>query len=129
VIPLFIEALLTGGTPTVHGDGKQSRDFTFVADAVQANVRASQAPADNCAGKVYNVACGGTHDLLELLGVLMDHVGVEVTPEHIESRAGDIRLSQADIAAIQADLGFAPTVTFEDGLGKTLDWFRSRTGS
>jgi UDP-glucose 4-epimerase len=129
VIPLFIDALLTGGTPTVHGDGRQSRDFTFVADAVQANLRASQAPAGNCAGKVYNVACGGTHDLLELLDVLMKHVGVEVAPEHIESRAGDIRLSQADIAAIQADLGFAPTVTFEDGLGKTLDWFRSRTGS
>jgi UDP-glucose 4-epimerase len=129
VIPLFIDALLTGGTPVVHGDGKQSRDFTFVADAVQANVKASLAPAESCAGKAYNVACGGTHDLLELLDVLQKHVGVEVRPEHIESRAGDIRLSQADIAAIRADLGYEPTVSFEDGLGKTLDWFRSSTGS
>ena len=128
VIPLFIDALLTGGTPVVHGDGKQARDFTFVADAVQANVRASEAPAEACGGKVYNVACGGIHDLLELLDVLQKHVGVEVEPEHIDSRAGDIRLSQADIAAIQRDLGYAPTVSFDDGLAKTLDWFRSRTG-
>jgi UDP-glucose 4-epimerase len=129
VIPLFIDALLTGGTPTVHGDGLQARDFTFVADAVQANVRASEAPAEACAGKVYNVACGGIHTLLELLDVLQGHVGTTVEPEHIDSRPGDIRLSQADIAAIQRDLGYAPTVSFEDGLGRTLDWFRSQTGS
>ena len=128
VIPLFVDALLTGATPVVHGDGKQARDFTFVADAVQANVRASEAPAEACAGKVYNVACGGIHDLLELLDVLKAHVGVDVEPEHTDSRPGDIRLSQADIAAIQRDLGYAPTVTFEDGLAATLDWFRSRTG-
>jgi UDP-glucose 4-epimerase len=128
VIPLFVDALLTGGTPVVHGDGLQARDFTFVADAVQANVRASEAPAEACAGKAYNVACGGIHNLLELLDVLQKHVGVEVEPEHVDSRAGDIRLSQADIAAIQRDLGYAPTVSFEDGLGRTLDWFRSQAG-
>jgi UDP-glucose 4-epimerase len=128
VIPLFVDALLTGGTPVVHGDGKQARDFTFVADAVQANLRAAEAPAEVCAGRAYNVACGGTHDLLELLDVLQRHVGVEVEPEHTDSRAGDIRLSQADIAAIRRDLAYEPTVTFEDGLARTLDWFRSQTG-
>jgi nucleoside-diphosphate-sugar epimerase len=128
VIPLFVDALLTGRTPVVHGDGRQARDFTFVADAVQANVRASEAPAEACAGKAYNVACGGIHDLLELLDVLQRHVGVEVEPEHVDSRAGDIRLSQADIAAIRRDLGYEPTVSFEDGLVETLDWFRSHVG-
>ena len=129
VIPRFMDSLLNGVAPEVHGDGMQARDFTFVADAVQANVRASEAPAEACAGKAYNVACGGIHSLIELLDVLQRHVGVTVEPEHIDGRPGDIRLSQADIAAIQRDLGYAPTVSFDDGLGKTLDWFRSQTES
>jgi UDP-glucose 4-epimerase len=127
VIPRFIDSLLTGGTPEVHGDGLQSRDFTFVADAVQANLQASLAPASACAGKAYNVARGEPHSLLELLDILSDQLGTEVEPYHVASRAGDIRHSHADIGAARGDIGYDPQVSFRDGLGRTLEWFKSRS--
>ena len=124
VIPLFIDALLTGSTPQVHGDGLQSRDFTFIADTVQANLRAGAVPAERCAGRVFNIARGEPSSLLDLLGILADQLGVTVTPEHVASRPGDVKHSHADVSAARRDLGYAPAVSFAEGLSRTLDWFR-----
>jgi UDP-glucose 4-epimerase len=126
VIPLFIDALLTGATPLVHGDGRQSRDFTFVADTVQANMCAAEAPAGRCAGKAYNIARGQPASLLELLAILAAEVGVAVTPDHGNPRPGDVRHSHADVRAAQRDLGYEPMVPFRDGLARTLAWFSER---
>lgn len=126
VIPLFIDALLTGATPVVHGDGMQSRDFTFIADNVQANLRAAAAPADRCAGSVFNIARGEPSTLLELLDILATELGVTATPDHVAPRVGDIRHSHADISAARRDLGYEPAVTFRDGLARTLAWFGDR---
>lgn len=124
VIPLFIEAVSTGVPPQVHGDGQQSRDFTFVSDAVQANMRAASAPAETAAGKAFNVARSDPHTLLGLLGILSELAGTAMTPVHGEARAGDIRHSHADITSAQAALGYAPQVSFAEGLAATLAWFR-----
>jgi UDP-N-acetylglucosamine/UDP-N-acetyl-alpha-D-glucosaminouronate 4-epimerase len=126
VIPLFIDALLTGRRPQVHGDGLQSRDFTFIDDTVQANLRAGSAPADRCAGRAFNIARGEPSSLLDLLGILADQLGITVTPDHVAPRPGDVRHSHADIAAAGGDLGYTPSVSFADGLARTLAWFRAR---
>jgi nucleoside-diphosphate-sugar epimerase len=125
VIPLFADALLTGRRPNVDGDGLQSRDFTFVADAVHANVRASMAPADTCAGNAYNIARGEPHSLLDLLALLGEAAGVTPDPTFGPSRPGDIRHSHADIARARRDLGYDPQVSFREGLARTLEWFRT----
>ena len=109
----------------MHGDGPPNRDFTFVADAVAANLRA-EAPADRCAGRAYNIARGRPASLLELLDVLAGELGVSVTPVHTDPRPGDVRHSHADISAARRDLGYAPAVTFREGLARTLAWFRER---
>lgn len=127
VVPLFIDALQTGRRPEVHGDGLQSRDFTFVGDAVAANLLALEAPSEDCAGRALNVAGGAAHTLMEVLAVLGEHLGVEPRPVHTDPRAGDVRHSFADIAAAERALGFRPEVGFPDGLGRTLEWFASRS--
>jgi len=126
VIPLFIDALLTGNNPQVHGDGHQSRDFTFIADTVHANLCAAVAPAERCAGKAFNIARGKPASLLELLAILAAEVGVSATPEYVDPRIGDVRHSHADISAARRDLGYEPAVTFRDGLARTLAWFGDR---
>ena len=125
VVPRFIDALLDGRSPEVHGDGAQSRDFTFVADAVQANVRAAAAPADTCSGRVYNVARSEPHTVLELLTILTELIAVDVTARHVPARAGDIRHSHAAIDAAVRDLGYRPTVALGDGLAETVAWTRA----
>jgi UDP-glucose 4-epimerase len=125
VIPRFVDALVSGTAPVVHGDGLQSRDFTFVGDAVQANLCAAEAPASACAGKAYNVARGQPHTLLGLLDILADQLGVQVEPEHVAARPGDVRHSHADVTAAQRDLGYVPQVSFGEGLARTVEWFRS----
>ena len=126
VIPLFVDALSRGAPPEVHGDGLQSRDFTFIADAVAANLRAAEAPARQCAGRAYNVAGGASYSLLDLIAILQRIIGVEVTPSHVAPRAGDVRHTRADIDAVAADLGHRPSVSFEEGLARTVEWFRGR---
>lgn len=128
VIPLFAAAVRNGEVATVHGDGEQTRDFTFVADAVAANLAAASAPGQVCSGRVYNVAAGGTHSLLDVLATLGRLVGSEPKVVHAEPRAGDVRQSQADISAARRDLGYAPSVTLEEGLGRTLGWLASVGG-
>ena len=125
VIPLFVDALLRGRRPVVHGDGLQSRDFTFVSDVVDANLAAASAPAARCAGHAYNIAGGASSTLLDILGTLGDLLGVVPDPEFAEPRAGDVRDSRADARAAARDLEFRTRVGLADGLRLTVDWLRS----
>ncbi|MCX6600215.1 MAG: SDR family oxidoreductase [bacterium] len=122
VIPRFITALKRREAPVIYGDGQQSRDFTFVADVVQANLLACE--ASGVAGDFFNVACGRRFSLLELLDTLCDLMGVRVEPRHEPARAGDVRHSLADIGKIQRAMGFEPRWTFRAGLEKTVAHFQ-----
>jgi UDP-glucose 4-epimerase len=126
VIPLFIQALTTGKRPTIHGDGQQSRDFTFVADVVQANLRAAEAVG--VSGRLYNVACGRRTTLLELIDSLNALLGTRIAPLHAAPRAGDVRHSQADIQRACNDLGYQPTTDIPTGLRRCLEWWQTRSG-
>ncbi len=121
VVPLFIDALLEGVRPTVHGDGLQRRDFSFIADVARANLLAADAPAEQCSGRVYNVSGGLPATVLELLDLVGQLTGVTPDPVHDEQRTGDVRNSQADLSAARADLGYVPSVSLEDGLRVTVD--------
>lgn len=123
VIPIFIDALSSGRSPEVHGDGLQSRDFTYVDDTVAAFQVAAGAPAEVCAGRAYNVAAEGEHSLVELLDCLQRLLGVSVAPHHVAPRAGDVRHSRADCALARAELGWSAKIAFEDGLARTVAWF------
>jgi UDP-glucose 4-epimerase len=125
VIPLFIEALRQGERPILHGDGEQSRDFTYVSDVVAANLAAATAPASVCSGAVYNVAGGRAFSLLELLDVLGGIIGADPDPVHTDPRAGDVRHTRADVSSAERDLGHIAGVGFEEGLSLTVDWFAS----
>jgi UDP-glucose 4-epimerase len=127
VIALFIAAMARGEKPTVHGDGQQSRDFTYVANAVQALIRA--ADAMDVSGNVYNVGTGSTITVLELVNALNRILGTEVVPEFVAARSGDVKFSKADLRRTREDLGYRPTVSFEDGLQRTVDWFLQASGS
>ena len=122
VIPLFIDALRTGRQPEVHGDGQQSRDFTFVDDATGANLRAAVAPALRCAGKAYNVAGGHESSLLAVLAALEEILHVDAEPRFAPPRAGDVRRSLADTSAALADLGHRSAVPLDVGLRRTVAW-------
>ena len=122
VIPLFIDALRSGRPPEVHGDGLQSRDFTYVDDTVAAFVAAAGAPTEVCAGRAYNVAAEGEHSLMELLETLEQLLVVSVAPHHVAQRAGDVRHSRADCALARAELGWSAEISFEDGLARTVAW-------
>jgi UDP-glucose 4-epimerase len=124
VIPLFIQALTAGHGPVIHGDGQQSRDFTFVEDVVQANLLAAEAPG--ASGKVYNVACGKRTTLLELIGHLNHLLGSRIAPSHVAARAGDVRHSQADIERARRELGYRPTTEVFRGLERCLEWWQGR---
>jgi nucleoside-diphosphate-sugar epimerase len=122
VISLFISALCEGRRPKIYGDGGQTRDFTYVANVVDGVLRACQ--AERASGEVINVATGGRISLNELFRTVRDLVGATVEPVFDEPRAGDVRDSQADIGKARALLGYQPIVTFEEGLRKTVAWFR-----
>lgn len=124
VIPRFVTSILNGGAPTIFGDGGQSRDFTFVGDAIQANLRAAEAPEAAC-GEAFNVAYGGRITLLELLAEIADILGNEVVPVHAPPRDGDIRHSQADISKAESLLDYRPQRTVRQGLEQTVQWFEN----
>jgi UDP-glucose 4-epimerase len=123
VIPLFIDALSRGEAAVVHGDGRQTRDFTYIDDVVAANIAAATAPGEACSGRAYNVAGGRAYSLLELLQILEDILGARANPIHEEPRPGDVRHTRADISAAKADLGHAPNLDFEEGVRRTVKWF------
>jgi UDP-glucose 4-epimerase len=123
VIPLFIRALLAGKGPLIHGDGMQSRDFTYIDNVVQANLLAATAP--KVGGKVYNVACGGRFTLLDIVAGLNRILGTHIAPVHTDSRPGDVRHSQADISRARADLSYSPTIDLEEGLRRCVKHHRA----
>ena len=125
VIPLFVDALFHGRPLTIHGDGTQSRDFTYVSDVVRANLAAAEGPAERCAGNVYNIAPGKSWSLLDLIAILGRLLNVEPQRAYGPARAGDVKFSQADATAARQDLAFECEIGFEEGLGRTLDWFRT----
>jgi UDP-glucose 4-epimerase len=123
VIPLFITAMLAGKPPVVFGDGRQSRDFVFVANVVQANLLAADAPG--VAGRTFNVADGRRIDLLRLIELLNQLLGTQVQPRHEPARVGDVRESLADITQARKCLGYEPKVDFEEGLRRSIEYYRS----
>jgi nucleoside-diphosphate-sugar epimerase len=127
VISVFATALLENRSPTIYGDGGQTRDFTYVANVVDGVLRACEAPG--ASGEVINVATGGRISLNELFAVMKTIVGATVDPVYAELRQGDVRDSQADIAKAKDILGYEPTVSFEDGLKRTIEWYRTVASS
>jgi UDP-glucose 4-epimerase len=126
VIPLFIRALLDDDPPEVHGDGTQSRDFTYIDDVVAANLAAAEAPGERCSGRAFNVAGGRPSSILDLLRMLKGITGHSVEPRFTEPRAGDVRHTWADIGSAREGLGYGPTVGMEEGLARTVAWFHHR---
>ncbi len=126
VIPLFITAMLAGRRPVIYGDGLQSRDFTYVANVVDANLLAADAPG--ASGRVFNAAGGKSITLLELLAALEELLGVEANPQHEPPRPGDIRQSMADISQARQVLGYEPQVDFHEGLRRSIDYYRQIAG-
>lgn len=121
VIPRFIKAVLMNQQPVIYGDGEQSRDFTFIGNAVSANIKACTAP--NAPGKAFNIACGERFTLNQTLTFIQQILGRETTARHLEPRPGDIRHSLADIQAARADLDYAVDFDFKTGLKETVAWF------
>jgi nucleoside-diphosphate-sugar epimerase len=124
VIPKFIALALEGKPLEVHGDGHQSRDFTYVDDAVQATLLAATAP--EVGGAVLNVGAGSTHSVLDLVRTLEAILGRHLEVRHTPPRPGDVRITLADIASARRRLGYEPRVPLEEGLRRTVAFFRSR---
>lgn len=122
VIPRFATAMLAGRAPAIYGDGQQSRDFTYIANVVGANLAAARAPSD--ISGFYNVACGERISLLDLVDAINELLGTNIKALHEAQRAGDVRHSQASIDKIGAELGWKPAIDFATGLQYTVDSFR-----
>ncbi len=125
VMARFIAEMLAGRTPTIFGDGEQGRDFTYIENAVQANLLAATVDAKRCAGRVFNIACGERHTLNETYAALAQLMEFPHAAQYGPERAGDVRNSLADIAEARLHLGYNPDVTFHDGLARTIAWYRS----
>ena len=124
VLSLFIRAVLERRSPTIYGDGEQSRDFTYVEDVVALNLNAAR--ARNVSGRMYNGGNGGRITLNQAWALLQKIEGLQIPANYGPPRAGDVRHSQADTTAARADLGYVSRFTFEQGLRLTLEWFRSQ---
>src|SRR6266568_6588812 len=126
VLAKFITQMLKGEQPTIFGDGTQSRDFTYVDNAVEANLLACRAPASQVAGGVFNIATGHRADLNQTFRLLKTLIGYPGNVEYAPERAGDVRHSLADISRAEKYLGYKPKIEFEDGLSRTIEWYRSQ---
>ena len=127
VISVFATALLENRAPMIYGNGEQTRDFTYVANVVDGVLRACE--AQGASGEVINVATGGRISLTQLYRTMRDVVGGSVEPTYGDVRSGDVKDSQADISKAQRLLGYQPIVSFEDGLKRTIEWYRTATVS
>jgi len=125
VLAKFITLMLRGEQPTIFGDGEQSRDFTYIDNAVDANLLACTAPAQRAAGQMFNVATGRRVTLNEAFKALQPLTGYSGAPAYAPERGGDIKHSLADISKARSHLGFTPAVDFEEGLRRTVEWYRS----
>jgi UDP-glucose 4-epimerase len=125
VIPRFITAALAGEHPVIFGDGTQSRDFCFIDNVVDANLRAAEATAAEVAGRVFNIACGAATDLNTVVRLIGELTGRPLVPRYEPARRGDVKHSLADVGAARQRLGFEPRVLFAEGLARTVAAFRS----
>lgn len=124
VLAKFITQMLQGQAATIFGDGEQSRDFTYVENAVQANLLAAEAPATEVSGRVFNVATGRRFSLNQTYQMLQAIIGFSEPAEYAPARSGDIRHSLADITLAQKHLNYSPSIGFEEGLRRTVEWYR-----
>ncbi|HXZ39616.1 MAG TPA: SDR family oxidoreductase [Terriglobales bacterium] len=129
VLAKFITQMLRGEQPTIFGDGQQSRDFTYVENAVNANLLACKAPTENVAGKVFNIATGSRIDLNETFRVLKKLTGYSGQVKYGPERAGDVKHSLADLSLANKHLAYRPTINFEEGLQRTIEWYRNPSKS
>ena len=124
VIPKFIKMLTLGQQPTINGDGKQSRDFTYIDNVIEANLKACLAPHE-AAGEAYNIAYGAREYLIDIYYVLAKTLNVDIEPIFGPDRKGDIKHSNADISKAQRMLGYSPEFNFERGLAEAIDWYKA----
>jgi nucleoside-diphosphate-sugar epimerase len=124
VLAKFIQQMLEGTRPTIFGTGDQGRDFTYIDNIISANLLACAAPAEKVAGRVFNTACGGQYTLKQIYQLLARLTGFERPPLYAKSRTGDILHSQADISAAAEAFGYHPLVGVEEGLQRTVEWYR-----
>jgi nucleoside-diphosphate-sugar epimerase len=127
VIPKFITAALAGQQPRIFGDGKQSRDFCHIDNVVEANFAAAGADAGRASGRVFNVGCGESIDLNRVVALIGDILGKKLDAKHEPERAGDIKHSWGDVSAARAALGFRASVSFTEGLRRTIEWYKSKS--
>jgi nucleoside-diphosphate-sugar epimerase len=125
VLAKFITVMLEGAQPVIYGDGEQSRDFTYIDNAVQANLLACTAPKERACGKAFNVATGRRFSLNQTFEILKTHTGYAGTAKYDTERAGDVKHSLADVGAAKEALGYEPLVHFEEGLRRTVEWYRA----
>src|SRR5713101_5401832 len=126
VLAKFITQMLAGEQPTIFGDGAQSRDFTYIDNTVEANLLAAKAPASQAAGQVFNVATGTRVDLNETFQLLKKIIGYKGDVKYEPERAGDVKHSLADLSRAEKHLGYKPKVNFEEGLRRTVEWYRGQ---
>ncbi|MGH9228823.1 MAG: NAD-dependent epimerase/dehydratase family protein [Acidimicrobiales bacterium] len=126
VIPLFLEAVHTGAAPNVHGDGLQSRSFSYITDVAAANLAAASAPSEAARGQAYNIAGMETHSVLDILRMISDQMGKEAKPEHTDPRPGDVRHSWGDPTLAAEALGYTATTDLAAGMARTIEWYLSR---
>ena len=124
VIPKFIRLLLKGERPVINGDGKQSRDFTYIENVIEANLKACLAPAE-ASGEAFNIACGGREYLIDIYNSLTKALGVDIEPVFGPERPGDIKHSNADISKARRLLGYAPDYDFDRGLAEAIEWYKA----
>lgn len=129
VLAKFITQMQQGETPTIFGDGEQSRDFTYVANAVQANLKACAAPAGDVSGKVFNIATGSRFSLNQTFEMLRKIIGFSGSAKFAPARTGDVKHSLADITLAQKHLGYSADVSFEEGLKRTVEWYEQQAKS
>jgi UDP-glucose 4-epimerase len=126
VLAKFCTAMLKGDAPTIYGDGEQSRDFTYIDNTVAGNLLAATAPAEKVAGRMFNLATGERFTLNQTVEILRGITGYKGKVNYAEERKGDIKHSLADVSAAQAAMGYKTTVSFEAGLERTVNWYRTQ---
>ncbi len=124
MIPKFIKLMLNGKKPTIFGDGKQTRDFSFIANVIEGNMMAMKAKSEAC-GREYNIACSERITLLKLVEEINGILGMDISPVHAAEREGDVKHSFADISLAKEHLEYNPSVMFREGLERTVEWFKS----